>query len=453
MTERETTPEKVDYSAASPMGQSEWAKFIQRHSSGDRKPIQRRKITSEQLRGLELQSLVFIECDLREVDFSNSRLPDCHFIRCNLAGQVLNGATIANAGFEHCVMDNVLLESSNRVTIRGSSDVVVKNLQITADLEENCLVKLMGEFLDLSLSGSAYSDIVIENALVRNGKFDNIMVVGAFRVSESTLLDCTFADAHVLSEFSVRNDAGGRVRLRCDFSRASLRQSQWHNADLHGSRFIGTDLDYSVFERCKLDRVDFTDCGSLFGRESAVFRNCEGSENATFKSKATIGWGPLRVVQTLPFFGVSYFAIVAVCTYAAALRWVNAQIDSGKAIAPDTGWVRGISPLPVSWAWLLLLVSALMIALGTTIFKLFCPRIIQSQSEEDWRFVLRHPLPEYRGTSISGIQWGGAARFMPGVAQKLQWLVATLFASGAGIALILVTWRVGVSLWYLLSHL
>jgi hypothetical protein len=132
----------------------------------------------------------------------------------------------------------------------------------------------------------------------------------------------------------------------------------------------------------------------------------------------------------MPFFGVSWFAFFAALATVNGLGWFNSWLIAHReAFNVEAGF-----PIPDRMFWILL--DALLLVSGSTMYRIACPERIQEFSEIQWVEEREKARIQYWAESWS----------------KLGWSVTTLIllALGAVIAFVLVVERVGHAFWYMI---
>lgn len=434
--------------------ENDWALIVMDHErSLDRDPsLQLAKPTgytfsTEHLANHNLSRAEFTNCDFRNVDFTAVTLHHCQFDKCLFNEKIVPWSAIQNPTFVGCDLDRATIEdvegsalvlrhgNHHRLTIRtapnaSGADLVLDHVQ----------------FSELDICGCVFDALSLDHCDGTESSFNAVTARKLFRFTRSSLSKCSFKKVQVTGAQFTGGGSPRRKFTECSFQNASMPGAVFAQLNVDGSDFRNANIDQSQWNDVILDGADLRRNSSLFGRNRARFDGCDGEENALYGHWLT--WARLRIIRTLPFFGVSYFAIVGVCAYVAAMRWINAQIIREEELAPNSGWVRGIETIPTHPVWLWALISAVLVAIGSTIYWIGCPRIIQSQSEEDWRFVLNRSLPEYRAISANGLQ-RDEVRYRPTLSFLLRLACICTVVVGGLIALLIVFWKVGGAVVYL----
>jgi hypothetical protein len=121
-----------------------------------------------------------------------------------------------------------------------------------------------------------------------------------------------------------------------------------------------------------------------------------------------VDWERLRVVGRLPLFGISYTALILIPIVFYGLALYNDKVELVRAWAepvialPDHPWHRLASLIidrlhrrPIPSHSLLLLLSTVFLAAGSTLYTFFCPSRIKEFSRGQWCDQLGHSLLYY----------------------------------------------------------
>jgi hypothetical protein len=121
-----------------------------------------------------------------------------------------------------------------------------------------------------------------------------------------------------------------------------------------------------------------------------------------------LDWERLRVVGRLPLFGVSYFGLILIPIIFYGLAFYNDKVTLVRAWAeqallqPDHNLYRLASlvlarlhPQPIPQQSLLLLVSTVLLAVGSTLYTFFCPSRVKEFSRDQWCDQLERSLVHY----------------------------------------------------------
>jgi uncharacterized protein YjbI with pentapeptide repeats len=217
----------------------------------------------------------------------------------------------------------------------------------------------------------------------------------------------------------------GAVR-QCDLTGATIDNATVHHVDLSHSKLHGADLQGATLDGCECANTKFSGAdlrglevarcnltgseweAARVGRRSRIFRchfngphNVDQDYTDTIKyvGLAWLHWSRLRLIGTLPFFGVSTTAL------AASLIVINGvgYINESEVLHRDVVSYPIEIPIPLHMVWLL--ISSLLVFIGATVFQIACPQRIQHFSETEWVDAQRHPRLLYIADALRRNTW------------------------------------------------
>jgi Pentapeptide repeats (8 copies) len=164
-----------------------------------------------------------------------------------------------------------------------------------------------------------------------------------------------------------------------------------------------------------------------------------------------LDWERLRVVGRLPLFGVSYTVLILIPILFYSLALYNNKVERVRAwaehivVLPDSTLPRlapfvleRLHPCPIPSLSFLLLVSTVLLAVGSTLYTFFCPCRVKEFSRDQWCDQLGHSLLHY---------WPLAWKY-----RYLRLACAACYALGGAGAL----WVLGTKVWqtalFILKH-
>ena len=208
-----------------------------------------------------------------------------------------------------------------------------------------------------------------------------------------------------------------------DLTNASLGSAILEGADLRGAVLTNANLTNARFRDAQISR--HTRLGGLqIGAAHRVM--LDGSDTIQLpRPDRWLNWGILRTVGALPLFEVSYVALAASLITINSIGYLNRTEVIQSFEYPI--------PTPARMTWLFW--SSLLLVIGTTIYKLRCPRRVQVFSETEWVEEHGHPRLQYLAESLRR-RWA-------------QVLTAVFTAVGGAIGLALLVDRVVATFRYL----
>lgn len=198
---------------------------------------------------------------------------------------------------------------------------------------------------------------------------------------------------------------------RYNFSWADLRDAKLDGAELAGAQFTGANL-YGV----TTVGADFIGARGLFGANRALYApfvnsfNC-GAEQARYMVKGDhVPWSLLRSISTFRVFGASYLTIIALVIYASWVEWVNTTAYEWVTILPADGGLRQqfrdllltrVPLIEVAPHFGIQILMVICLAVGATVYHIFCPDFMKENSESRWTRELNQSVIEYRAANAS----------------------------------------------------
>ncbi len=175
----------------------------------------------------------------------------------------------------------------------------------------------------------------------------------------------------------------GAVLNGAKLQRANLGGASLNSANLTNARLKGANLTGADFTGVRLGQTDLKNVH--FDPSHQAMH--DGSDSIVLSGRDRfLSWGNLRFIGTLPLFGVSYAAFGAGLLVVHTIDFLNRYRDAALTV-PDRTMV--------------LLLSSILLMIGTTIYKLACPRRVQAFSETQWVEELGHPRLQYLGASLT----------------------------------------------------
>lgn len=219
-------------------------------------------------------------------------------------------------------------------------------------------------------------------------------------------------------------DLSGMDFTAIDLSGADLSDARLDDANFSGANFTGAKVN-----RASLSGANFFGTKGLFGKNRARFSSYQeeieaGIEAALFRKPGDhLPWSILRSITTLRVFGASYILMLVLVGYAGLVEWVNDTAFGWASMLPSKGqYTHGFRQLLISKIPLIdvaphfgiQLLMVLCLALGATIYEIFCPDVIKENTENRWTRELNQSLIEYRSADASRPRARTAAFFFYG---------------------------------------
>ena len=238
--------------------------------------------------------------------------------------------------------------------------------------------------------------------------------------------------------------------------KADLKNAYLHAADLRGADLRGADLREVHLHEARLAGAKMSTVRGTYwayGVETTQLTPPFNTSSDAFYFETCIrpwperwlDWERLRVVGRLPLFGASYFALILIPIIFYGLAFYNDQVALVQAWAKQVMAqpehllhrlaslvLAHLHPRPIPQQSLLLLVSTVLLAVGSTLYTFFCPSRVKEFSRDQWCDQLGHSLVHY---------WPLAWKY-----RYIRLVCATCYALGGAGAL----WVLGTKVWQVL---
>jgi uncharacterized protein YjbI with pentapeptide repeats len=328
--------------------------------------------------------------DQSGVNRSKQNLEGCNFDGVNFRDADLREARLGGCSFRGAILSGTHLEAQALRGIDFSGAEMVSIHLGDAELRE---ANLAGA----NLNEAHLSSADLTNATLRNSNLSHSIL------NQATLVGANLDGAR-LNHASLRST---------DLRSASLRR-----ADLNRAKFYQTQ-----FEGCKVDGTKLAHVQFAQDHEAML----DGSELVRYTKRDLLNWSSLRRVGELPFFGVSWTAFLG------SLVGVNTigLLNEHQLLAAVE------YPIPIPEKMSLILLDAILLVFGSTIYRFRCPSRVQEFSENQWVEEHRHPRLIYIRDKLDR--------------RKSQVVTALFFGPGIGLAIYLIGERLVSAAGYIYS--
>lgn len=344
------------------------------------------------LRDTNLDGINLSGLDLTGADLSGAKISKGNLMKTILTGANMKNCIIKSTNMQQATLSNAVLDGSTLHSI-------------------NCP---MINLENVSLIGCEIKHLTTSRARLRKASF-----------SSSTMRNCSFSD----STMNYTNMRGCTI-AGTHFRDTTLKYASLRDAHINDSTFMG----------CTFTGVDIQSIHGAHGSHHATFSGLIGEESLIYKaSKASATWSVLRFLGALPLFGFSYSAVIFLCVWIKVVQSVNGYIESvrGSELTTRHSWVAELPEIELPEHMGYTLVSLLVLALATTLYKVMCPSIIQESSPTRWAIDLGQPLIVYRAQECAWgyLRYAVLAMYIVGVtwtlynfAMRLMEALAAVFA-------------------------
>ncbi|MCB9981390.1 MAG: pentapeptide repeat-containing protein [Rhodospirillales bacterium] len=441
------------------------------------------KIENASFSGVDLADINFAQAKLSNVDFSNANLSKTNFTETVFDTVCFDGATGADTIFFHARMSGVTFHEKDG-----------KPSQISGNFEGCHLIKAKakkaifkqsnfnesdlssGEFIECDFAGSKFARVKAKNTIFdysqfqkcdtsghktdfsphedkdlnekatsfeganfsgaqfSNGNFkqvsfkNTILHTANFNNSDMSHADFTGAEGKRTQFIETKF---GKARLEnAKFKLAHFKKADFAEADLRGASIRKTDLTSTHWGKAKIDSNSSFQY-SYFNQEHGILE--DGSDQICLPR--WLNWSKVRKLGSLPMFGISWTGLAASLITIKIIRMANdarASVDvaiSGQVPQND---------IPVPDQLWIMLVSFILLVVGSTLYKFGCPDRVQTFSEVEW--VEQHHRPR--------IHYFEQMLKKP----NIQLLSFSFLVSGASIAVILMLCNVFPAIYYAFTH-
>lgn len=278
----------------------------------------------------------------------------------NLSKQNFYYFNLNKSVFEHDIIEGVTFKHTQlgRVSFdnKTTKDVIFDHVEISgSSFKKTKLVNVVFQSCTIraaDFSDSKLDDVKFEKCNLYGSKLEK-SVFNKVSIDDSELNRVDFSYATILAEFN-----------GCDFS-----QTKWLKTVI-GSR---TSFNNITFNKGHLVQNDFSE--------------------QIIRSK--LSWSTIRFMSTFPLFGVSWAALLFSLIMVNTIEVIN-----------TSQFIQFIKyPIPIPNDTLTIIVSAMMLAMGTTLYKIFCPHRIQEFSETEWVEAQHHPRILYIEKDLKHFDW------------------------------------------------
>ncbi len=346
-------PEHVEIVKAGKVSINEFLK-----SSSRREPLD---LTGENLEGIDLSSLNLTGVHLKSTNLTNANLSASNLSQADLTEVIiknanLSGCTFANSKFVNVEAESAIFEKANF----NATNIVGGNFYKA--IFDRCIHLKFNAVANINFKEASFKDIILSGS-----KFTN----------------CDFSGAN--------------------FKRATLVRTEFEKCDLSRVNLYETEINLTVFNDVSgITTIKNADLSIIVEHEK-YFSTCKRPFSEEY-----IGWDTIRTFGKLPLFGASYSALIAIPTYLYFLDiyntniiginvWLEQYLNNGGAITAEQlkDIVVHIKPLQVPSQFLMLLISTVLLALGSTLYTFYCPSRVKEFTQDQWVDQIKGSLLHY----------------------------------------------------------
>ena len=294
----------------------------------------------------------------------------------------------------------------------------------------------------IDLSRTDFSGQKLDNINLMYCQLDSSKFIG------TSLRGANFDHANCTEACFDNADLTGSTLTRIIVDKASFVGTKLVKANLsdtncEGTDFTGADFTQSTISGTLLNAT-LSNCRGLFGRNHGIIneKSERHIETIKFFSNDLVDWERIRFLGSFPFFGVSNIAIVLIITYAHFARWWNEQLYAIHAQLTEhpivDQWIMHLKHLPIPAHFGRLLAAFMLLFIGSSIFKLFCPPIVKEYNQTRWEIELDKSKIEYRSAMYSHF--------------RLRYICSICYAIGGGYVFSYLAWQVIKTLYFICTN-
>ncbi len=244
-----------------------------------------------------------------------------------------------------------------------------------------------------SFAKSSMSRAMLRGAHLSAAKFRNVSLVSCdlfegnlegakFLLCNLNKADLSLANCKGTSFLSAELSDAKFLKANCQYAAFSL-------ALLSNANFFGSDLRFASFEGSDLSSAKFKDV--KMGPTNLLRIAFESPHQPlhdftdTIQSSYWLDWGSLRWVGKLPLFSASY------TTLGFSIAYINCVAAINRSQAID--FLK--YPIEVPHRISSILIASILMAIGSTLYALFCPSRVQEFAETQWVEEFGHSRLQY----------------------------------------------------------
>ncbi|MDD2463142.1 MAG: pentapeptide repeat-containing protein [Desulfobulbus sp.] len=253
-------------------------------------------------------------------------------------------------------------------------------------------------FLDTNFSGSSFENCDLSNSTFINCNFDNS------KFTKCNFNKTKFENSINASSLSIKKSTFIKADLsNQDFSNALFTNNNLCNCILENTKLNKCDLKGCNFHETVIGKTEFDGCKNLSSTSNLEKTIVKSSPEKYEVNKYNVidnifNWEIVRIFGKLPLFGASYLAIVLIPILFGIIKYLNNHIQiinnfiksnyifkiSKAQIFADQYIIHKITLISYPDFPELILISSILLAIGSTIYNLFCPSRIKEFSHDVW---------------------------------------------------------------------
>ena len=222
----------------------------------------------------------------------------------------------------------------------------------------------------------------------------------------------------------------------------SLFNVTFKECDMAGSKFESAKMESVHFAKSYLPSCSFPETWfrNYISWDSSTFNQGTNFDKTLFETSYPItndesdkiklksialDWSKVRFLSTVPLFEVSWLSFIVSLIIVDVIHTLNRKEFIETINYPI--------PIPENMSWIIL--SSILLATSTTIYRFRCPDIVQDFTQSQWVYEHKHARPLYLVKTLTKEKW--------------RYLCLTLLFSGGFIATIILLLRLFKAIYYL----
>ena len=234
---------------------------------------------------------------------------------------------------------------------------------------------------EADLCGANLKGAHLENTKFTNAKMSRSGV--ATRLDGAYIEDADFTRADLQDAFFPNT-----LIQRTQFAGTNLRLAHLKNARIYGCNFHDANLGGADLRGCVISLAQFgvtslkevrLNGKTVLDRVRITPNDNLVEEMATLsipRRDRYLNWSWLRAIGRFPLFGVSWGALIASLVAVNTIGLLNETQLLGRDLVQY--------PIPIPHRMTLIIVSSLLLVIGSTFYRIFCPQRVQHFSETEW---------------------------------------------------------------------
>ncbi|MBN2411094.1 pentapeptide repeat-containing protein [candidate division KSB1 bacterium] len=334
----------------------------------------------------ELPGINLKNANLQKAKLYYANLQDANLFEANLREAYLGFTNLQKAVLMSAFLQGAFLNANNF----HEANLKFAKLQ-KADLHGSNLQEAKLDYTDL------------QEAKLRFTKLQKAHLMSA-NLQGAVLRETNLQDANLFKANLQKADLGGTNLQKADLRFSDLTNANFTNIKIHKTKLHNIKIDEQIHPVLN-----------------------DGSDTIIFHWRdKLLNWSRLRAIGQFPLFGVSWVALGFSIFVLSNVDLINTELME---------FIDNPIPIPGRMVWLL--ISSILLVIGSTLYKTVCPARVQEFSETQWVEQHRHPRLLYIAEKLRR-RW-------------VQWPTLITTVSGGLIALWLVLERLIKVIVYLLT--